>query len=163
MIGDRWGVTDAEMLRAYPCDALVPHPAWQAWRGVTIEASADRVWPWVVQIRLAPYSYDWIDNLGHRSPRTLRGLEDRRVGDPFSASAGRPVGRIVSVEPGVHLTAKIMGSHLSSVLVERGAASRLLLKIAAGRGRALAPVLALGELVMARRQLLTLKELAEGR
>ncbi len=64
MIADRWGVTQAETERRYPCDDFVPDPAWQAWRGVTVDAPADRVWPWVRQVRLAPYSYDWVDNPG---------------------------------------------------------------------------------------------------
>ena len=66
MIGDRWGVTDGEVARHYPCDDVVPVPTLQAWRGVTVRTPADRVWPWVAQIRLAPYAYDWIDNLGRR-------------------------------------------------------------------------------------------------
>jgi hypothetical protein len=163
VIGDRWGVTDAEMWRGYPCDAFVPDPAWQAWRGVTVTAPAERVWPWVRQIRLAPYSYDWVDNLGRRSPRELRDLDDPRVGDPFTATGGRPVGRVVAVAPGEHLTATIMGVHMSYVLVDDGERSRLLLKLASPTGRRLGPLFALGDLVMARRQLLTLQALAEGR
>ena len=163
MIGDRWGVTDAEMSRRYPCDDVVPDPAWQAWRGVTVDAPPDRVWPWVAQIRLAPYSYDWVDNLGRRSPRELRGLPEPQVGEAYSATAGRPLGTIVSVEPGAQLTAKIMGVHMSYVLVGDGQATRLLLKVIARNGRAVGPLLAVGDLVMARKQLLNLKELAERR
>jgi hypothetical protein len=163
MIGDRWGVTDAETRLRYPCDDFVPQPAWQAWRGVTIDASPDAVWPWIVQLRLAPYSYDWIDNLGRRSPRELRGLPDPEVGDPFTASAGRPLGTTVAVEPGVHLTAKLAGAYMSYVLVDAGQSTQLLLKLAARNGRALGPLIAVGDLVMARRQLLNLKELAERR
>lgn len=162
MIGDRWGVTDAEMRLHYPCDDFVPDPAWQAWRGVTVDATADVVWPWIAQIRLAPYSYDWIDNFGRRSPRELQGLPDPKVGAPFTATAGRPIGTVVSVEPGVHLTAKLAGVHMSYVLVDAGQTTRLLLKIAARSGRALGPLIALGDLVMARKQLLTLRELAGG-
>ena len=161
MIGDRWGVTDAETRRHYPCDDFVPDPAWQAWRGVTVDATADAVWPWIAQLRLAPYSYDWIDNLGRRSPRELQGLPDPTVGDPFTATAGRPIGRVLSVEPGAHLTAKLAGAYMSYALVDAGESTRLLLKLAARRGRALGPLIALGDLVMARKQLLTLKELAE--
>lgn len=163
MIGDRWGVTHAETSRRYPCDELVPDPAWQAWRGITIDAPCDAVWPWVAQIRVAPYSYDWIDNGGRRSPRELRGLPEPVVGDPFSATAGRSVGRVVAVEPGVHLTATIMGAHMSYVLEDRGPTTRLLLKVTARGGRVLGPLFAVGDLVMARKQLLNLKELAEGR
>ena len=162
MIGDRWGVTNAEMSLHYPCDDLVLNPAWQAWRGVTVDASPDVVWPWIAQIRLAPYSYDWIDNRGRRSPRELRGLAEPEVGEQFSATAGRPLGKILAVEPGVHLTAKIMGVYMSYVLQSTGQSTRLLLKLAAPSGRALGPLLAVGDLVMARRQLLNLKALAEG-
>lgn len=163
MLGDRWGVTDAEISQRYPCDDLVPDPAWQAWRGVTVEASPERVWPWIVQIRLAPYAYDWIDNLGRPSPRQLRGLPDPKVGEPFTAVGGRPAGTIVAVEPGVHLTARILGVHMSYLLVGADHSTRLLLKLASNRWRAAGPVFAVGDLVMARRQLLNLKDRAEGR
>lgn len=165
MIGDRWGVTEAETIRRYPCDELVPHPVLEAWRGVTVEARPGAVWPWVGQIRLAPYSYDLIDNLGRRSPRTLRGLPEPVTGEPFTtALRGRRLGRILAVEPGRQLTGAIMGVVMSYVLVpvEDGARTRLLLKLVARNGRLTAPLLTAGDLVMARRQLLNLKALAEG-
>jgi hypothetical protein len=163
VIGDRWGVTDAEVALRYPCDDVVQTPTLQAWRGVTVRAPADRVWPWVAQIRLAPYAYDLIDNLGHRSPRELRGLPEPQVGEPFSAAfGGRPSGRVLSVEPGVQLTGMIMGAAMSYVLVPDGdATTRLLLKVAAPGRPAMAPLLCVGDLVMARRQLRTLAQLAE--
>lgn len=162
MLGDRWGVTDAEVKMHYQCDTMVPSPAWQAWRGVTVEKPPSDVWPWVAQIRLAPYSYDLIDNLGRRSPRELLGLDEPTAGEPFSATAGRPVGRIVSVDPGRELTATIMGAYMSYLLVPQGAGTRLLLKLSGDKGRLYGPLLVLGDLVMARRQLLNLKRLAEG-
>jgi hypothetical protein len=36
MIGDRWGVSESETLRSYPCDAFVAAPTLQAWRGVQV-------------------------------------------------------------------------------------------------------------------------------
>jgi hypothetical protein len=161
VIGDRWGVTPDEIARRYPCDDLVTSPALEVWRGVTVHAPPEQVWPWVVQIRLAPYSYDWIDNLGRRSPRELRDLPEPSPGQPFTTAAGRRLGRVVSVTPGEQLTARIMGALMSYVLVPHGATTRLLLKVVAARGRWYAPLLSVGDLVMARRQLLNLKQLAE--
>jgi hypothetical protein len=161
VIGDRWGVSDGEVARHYPCDDYVPSPAMQAWRGVTVDAPAARVWPWVAQIRLGPYSYDWIDNLGHRSPQSLKNLPPPRVGEPFTMARGRRLGRILDVDDGVAVTGTIAHTTISYVLVEQGSRTRLLMKIVASRGRLAAPALCVGDLVMARRQLLNLRKLAE--
>ena len=161
MIGDRWGVTADEISRHYPCDEFVVSPALQAWRGVLVEAPAEVVWPWVAQVRLAPYSYDWIDNLGRRSPRELVGLPEPQVGERFTTAGGRKLGRIVSVDPGRQLTATIMGAFMSYVLVPREHDTRLLLKVVMQTTRWAALGLSVGDLIMARRQLLNLKQLAE--
>ncbi len=166
VIGDRWNVSEAEVARRYPCDDVVPAPVLEAWRGVDVAAPPAVVWPWVVQIRLAPYSYDWVDNLGRRSPRELRDLPAPSVGDPFTTALGRPQGEVLSIEPGHQLTARIMGAVMSYVVMPDGPGSRLLLKIVLARsrlGRSVAPLVSVGDLVMARRQLLNLAALAEGR
>jgi hypothetical protein len=54
-----------------------------------------------------------------------------------------------------------MGTVMSYVLEPEGARTRLLLKLVARRRRASTPLLALGDLVRARRQLLNLARLAE--
>jgi hypothetical protein len=153
MIADRWGVTPAEVARAYPCDDLVTCPAFQGWRAITVAAPPETVWPWVTQIRLAPYSYDWIDNLGRRSPQELRDLPEPVVGEPFLSSFGRPLGAIVAVTVGREFTGTILGAVMSYVLVPVDGArrTRLLLKIVRDGGRLLAPLLSVGDLVMARR------------
>lgn len=163
VIGDRWGVDDAEVAARYGCDELVPSPVLQAWRAVSVDAPADVVWRWVGQVRAAPYSYDWVDNRGHRSPRTDLALDPPAVGEAFTRSGGRPLGRVLAVDPGRELTATILGGVLSYRVTPVGPRSaRLVLKVVMGRGRLLAPFVSVGDLVMARRQLLTLKELAEG-
>lgn len=164
MIGDRWGVDDEDVARPYPCDEWVESPTMEAWRGVTVHASAADLWPWVTQIRLAPYSYDWIDNLGRRSPQTLRHLEEPRVGERFTCAAGLRMGRILSVTPQRQLTGRIAGVVISYVLVEQPSderRTRLLMKIVTDMNRVLALPVGLGDLVMARRQLLNFKRLAE--
>lgn len=162
MIGDRWGVSDSETARSYPCDDFVTAPALEAWRGVSVRAPAEAVWPWVTQVRLAPYSYDWIDNLGRRSPREPVDLAEPHVGDTFTTACGRRLGRIVSIEPGKQLTGTILGAVLSYVLVaENHDTTRLLFKIVMETNRWGALGVSVGDLVMARRQLLNLKLLAE--
>jgi hypothetical protein len=162
MIGATWGVSHEETLLHYACDESVSSPTLQAWRGVTVRATPDRVWPWLIQVRIAPYSYDWIDNGGRRSPCRLLDLPEPRVGDPFTTAAGRELGRILAVDHGRQLTATIMGAFMSYLLVpaELGA-TRLLLKVVASTARWMAPALSVGDLIMARRQLLNLRELAE--
>ena len=56
-----------------------------------------------------------------------------------------------------------MGSVMSYVLVplDNGLQTRLLLKIVTRGGRLIAPLLSIGDLIMARRQLLNLAALAE--
>ena len=162
MIGDRWGVSDSEIFRPYPCDDFVTSPTLQAWRGVRVEAPAEAVWPWVAQVRIAPYSYDWIDNLGRRSPRELVGLPEPQVGERFTTAGGHQLGRIVSVDPGQQLTGAIMGAFMSYALVPQDHdATRLLLKVVMRTRRWVALGLSVGDLIMARRQLLNLKQLAE--
>lgn len=162
MIGDRWGVSESEIVRSYPCDDFVSSPALQAWRGVGVEAPAEAVWPWLTQVRVAPYSYDWIDNLGRRSPRNLLGLPEPRIGEPFTTAGGREWGRIVSVDQGNQLTGRIMGAFMSYVLVPKDHdTTRLLLKIVMRTNRWVAAGLSIGDLIMARRQLLNFKQLVE--
>jgi hypothetical protein len=162
VICDRWGVSDGEAARRYPCDEFVREPVLQAWRGVRVAAPPEAVWPWVGQVRLAPYSYDWIDNRGRHSPRELAGLPEPRVGERFTTAGGRPLGTIVSVETGKQLTGAIMGAFMSYVLVPQDdGATRLLLKVVMRTSRLRAVGLSVGDLVMSRRQLLNWKQLAE--
>jgi hypothetical protein len=61
-----WGATADEVAATLPGDELVPDPADQTTLGVTVEAAAEEVWAWLVQIgqgRGGMYSYDWLENL----------------------------------------------------------------------------------------------------
>ena len=76
-----WGSTAAERAMPMPCDELVRRPSQRLHRAVDVEASPEVAYRWLTQLRLAPYSYDWLDNLGRRSPRDLvPGTDDLAVG-----------------------------------------------------------------------------------
>lgn len=81
----RWGASDAELTMALPGDDLVDEPTFNATRAITINAPAKDIWPWLVQVGLTRagwYSYDWLDNLGHRSAqRIIPELQDLEPGD----------------------------------------------------------------------------------
>jgi len=60
-----WGATKAECRAVLPGDEFVPEPAGAITRAVTIEAPADEVWPWLVQIgqdRGGMYGYERLEN-----------------------------------------------------------------------------------------------------
>ncbi len=59
-----WGATPVEADQRLPGDELIPDPASTTTRAVTIDAPADEVWRWLVQIgtgRGGWYSYDWLE------------------------------------------------------------------------------------------------------
>jgi hypothetical protein len=61
-----WGATVEEAHALLPGDDLVPDPAEQTTLAVTVEAPAQEVWAWLVQMghgRGGMYSYDWLENL----------------------------------------------------------------------------------------------------
>jgi hypothetical protein len=80
----RWNATDEEVARAMPGDEILPDGSATT-RAITVDAPAEQVWPWLVQIgygRAGWYSYDWIDNDGRPSADTIvDALQDLRVGD----------------------------------------------------------------------------------
>jgi hypothetical protein len=71
-------------------DGLVEDPTFNATRAVTINASAERVWPWIVQMgykRAGFYSWDILDNDGIPSAeRIIPEYQDLRVGDSVPLS-----------------------------------------------------------------------------
>ena len=85
-----------------PGDEVLDRPSFNATRAVTIDASPEDIWPWIVQIgyrRAGFYSYDSLDNDGIPSAeRILPEYQNLRVGDliPLSRSAHA---RVTELEP----------------------------------------------------------------
>jgi hypothetical protein len=70
----RRGATDEEIKRSMPGDDIVGKPTFDATRAVTIDAPAEKIYPWIVQMgvtRAGWYSYDRLDNLGMRSAEII--------------------------------------------------------------------------------------------
>jgi hypothetical protein len=172
-IAHTWGTTPAERALSFPGDRAADAGADLLWRGVGVAAPAQTLFRWLCQLRVAPYSYDWIDNGGRRSPRSLTpGLEQLERGQRFMG-----IFTLEDFEPGVHVTlatpAGSRGERLFGALrvtywarPEGPQRTRLLVKLrvlpAPGlHGRAMRAFLPWGDLVMMRRQLLNLKALAE--
>lgn len=141
-------------------------------RAVDSTADADALFLWLCQLRRAPYSYDWVDNFGRRSPRKADpSLLDLEVGQDvmtiFTLTAFEP-GRSISLrmKPGGPTRAfgAIEGRYEIEVLGESRTRLRVLMWMPpVGRvlGGARRYLLAWGDLLMMRQQLLTLTALAE--
>jgi hypothetical protein len=95
----RWGATDAEVERLMPGDGDVPRPTFNATRGITVAATPEQIWPWLIQIgvgRAGWYSYDWLDNLGrHSAERIIPEFQHLAVGDVMPMSPDGKHGNVV--------------------------------------------------------------------
>jgi hypothetical protein len=162
-----WGTTVEERALPFPCDQHLEGGDAEYYRGVTVNAPPDVLFRWLCQMRAAPYSYDWIDNLGRQSPRVLTpGLDDLAIGQKVM------IGELVGFERPSHLTilsrSGILGDSADTYLiVPRDSGNcRLLVKLLVRYpmgplGWFLRLFLPWGDLIMMRRQLLNFKELAE--
>ena len=163
-----WGSTEAERAAAYPCDRWVAEVDDELWRAIDVAAPPAAVFRWLCQLRAAPYSYDWIDNRGHQSPPELTpGLDQLETGQRVMT-----IFRLVEFAPGRHITLllergkRLFGELAVTYQVDpAGDGSRLIAKLVVrrprGAGRLLSPLLPAGDLVMMKKQLRTLKALAE--
>jgi hypothetical protein len=162
-----WGDTAAERAAALPCDELVPEAVLVLNRAIDVAAPAAVTFRWLCQLRVAPYSYDLVDNRGRRSPRTLTpGLDRLAVGQPMCR-----IFRLDSFAPGSMLTLRLTAAParrafgdtaITYAVVPTGpATSRILARVrAAGLDPVRRHLLAWGDLVMMRKQLRTFAELA---
>jgi len=168
-----WNSTPEERQRSYACDTFVRSPQSHYYRALDseIQAPPEMVYRWMCQLRVAPYSYDYIDNYCRRSPRRLiPGLDDLEPGQHFIR-----IFDLVSFKPGREITMRIgrqrwfWGPDIGCtyVLTPTGPDScRAFVKVVTHR--ASGPRAALrrkffpwGEIFMLNKQLKTFKKLAE--
>jgi hypothetical protein len=155
--GLSWGATRSERAMSMPCDVLATDARTRADRAISVAAPPSIVFAWMCQLRVAPYSYDLLDNFGRRSPRKrdpcLLHLE---VGQRFMT-----LFRLSSFVEGEHITLGSKGVAVTYAVRREGAGSRLHVRVLFDGPVLLGHLVALGDLVMMRKQLLTLKGLAE--
>src|SRR4030042_3097080 len=63
----RWGATNEEVKAKMPGDEIVKTAHFNATRAISINATPENIWKWIIQIgskRAGWYSIDWIDNGG---------------------------------------------------------------------------------------------------
>lgn len=166
---NHWGSRPQERALAYPCDKWLSDPHHSLFRAVTIQATPQHLYRWLCQLKLAPYSYDWVDNLGRQSPRQLvPGCENPVLGQTMMT-----LFQLVEFQANQHLTMACnnwLTGHIviSYVILDHGDHCRLVAKLniryprgpLGWLGRLLLPAC---DLVMMRKQLLNLKGLAEER
>lgn len=144
----------------------------RATRAVTTSADPATLYLWLCQLRRAPYSYDWIDNFGRRSPRWA----DPAMVDLADGQDVMSIFTLIAHTPGESLTlqmnpgrpARLFGDIRLKYEAVRLDAQRSQLRATlwmppsggwgAGQRRYL---LAWGDLIMMRKQLRVLSGLAE--
>ena len=167
-----WGATPEEVSRPLPGDELVARPGFSATRAVAIDAAAEDIWPWIVQMgyrKAGFYSYDRVDNDGIASAEVITPEhQDLAVGDliPLTRSSHVKVVEMTQPKSMVWLFDTAGGWHGATwvwELVPQGPErTRLLTRLRLGPVTAPQRLfLELGEIVMMRKCMLGIKRRAE--
>jgi hypothetical protein len=157
-----YGSTAEERAAPYPCDALLEDHDAELFRAVDVNAPTETVFAWLCQMRVAPYSYDWLDNWGRQSPRRRDpALEELEVGQTFMS-----IFRLESFDRPRQITLwhdGLFGKVAGTYAVNPGRlVVKLLWRYPGGPARHVAgALLPAGDVVMMRKQLRTLAGLAE--
>ena len=92
---ENWGATVVERSSTLPGDELIPPGSTRATMGLTINASADALWPWLAQFgagRGGLYTYSWFEGLLNcpvtNADHILADMPALRVGDQVRLCPG---------------------------------------------------------------------------
>jgi hypothetical protein len=122
-----WGSTAVEQKMALPGDDLINHGAGQSTLAITINAPAEVVWQWLVQVgqdRAGFYTYTWLENLVgadiHNTDEIRPKWQHLAVGDTWRLVPADYLGglgkdaaaRVLIVEPDRTLVVEIFGAHV---------------------------------------------------
>jgi hypothetical protein len=156
-LGLNWGASASERSAAMPCDGLAPGACTRADRAIDIDAPVTTVFAWLCQLRVAPYSYDVLDNFGRRSPRK-RNPELRHL---VAGQRFMTLFRLHSFVDDKHITLRTKRVAVTYAVRPVRGATRLHVRVLFEGPKLIGHLAAAGDLVMMRKQLLTLKSLAE--
>jgi hypothetical protein len=103
-----WGTTPDDLARTMIGDRLITEPTHSATHAITVDASPDHIWPWLVQMgyqRGGLYSYDWLDRVfgildRPSANRVLPECQNLAVGDKIFLGPGdREKLTVAAMEP----------------------------------------------------------------
>jgi len=172
--GTRWGSTPAERVRGMPGDDFLAgrtRGRVAMTRAISIDASAEEVWPWIAQLGRGAgwYSIDWLDN-GRRSSagHVVSWIPEPAPGDATA------IGYLRHIDPGRSLAwwvdgVRFAGSRARLVtsfgLYSEGHGTRLVSRMSADAAGMSAPIALMVfraiDSMMARRQLLGIRDRVE--
>jgi hypothetical protein len=102
-----WGAQPDELSAELPGDELIPDPAWTYTHAISIEAPAEQVWPWIVQLgqeRGGFASFERLENLFgcriHNADHIVEEWQHPAVGDIVHLHPAAPPLHIAVLEPG---------------------------------------------------------------
>ncbi|HUF00393.1 MAG TPA: hypothetical protein VMN99_14140 [Anaerolineales bacterium] len=181
---DRWGATNDEIAASFSGDELVPSPRLLYTRSVTVNATPEQIYPWIVQLgadKAGMYSYTWLESLIQcpqtNADRIHEEWQDLKVGDKVLMCPdvnAPPAYEVALIEPN---RAIVMGHKRSSpvdqangtwsdvwqfiLLPQSDGTTRLILRSRSTMEGLLWDAMRPGEFIMVRGRLLTLKQRAE--
>jgi hypothetical protein len=176
---DRWGATGEEIAASFTGDELVPAPRLTYTRAISIQATPEEIYTWIVQLgaeRGGMYSYEWFETNVLRcelinADRIHEEWQNLKVGDQVKmcpGTSGPPPYEVAMLEPN---HAMILGHKEKDEWIEvwqfilvpqRDGSTRLILRSRNAAQGWLWDVIRPGEFIMARGMLLGIKERAEG-
>lgn len=167
----RWGAVPEEVSRAMPGDDIILDASLNTTRAITIRATPEEIWPWLVQMgyrRAGWYSYDRIDNGGRPSAnRIIAELQVRLKPGERLPGGPEKAFRVMSVEPYRSL---VLGPQISwsfGLYPQSDGTTRLVERLRARyrwnepRSYPFIAALDVGDFMMMRKPLLTLRERIE--
>lgn len=99
-----WGATPQEVARLLPGDELVTRPTFNATRAITIAATPEQIWPWLVQVGANPGRLVFLRHprqLGRTSAhQIIPNVQNLEVGDVIPMSPdGKQGMRVHALDP----------------------------------------------------------------